>query len=150
MSFWFVCSVAGLPTICVCPGLRSLLIHQIPKLSLKSQCECLAYNLTMICPDEQILLLSLWSWWSWESVKWFLGLFFFFLPSSSASPSQSAGDRLGLGAFIHQDGCSWNVSHQPWWFSMSGTNTLECQIMCRIEELFYCTLCSDRYLVQYW
>lgn len=70
MSFWFVCSVAGLPTIYVCLGLGRLLIHQIAKFTLKSQCECFAYNiLMMICAEEQILLLSLWSWWYWESVK---------------------------------------------------------------------------------
>lgn len=72
MSFWFVCSVAGLPTICVCLGLGRLLIHQIATFTLKSQRECFAYNVLMIiCPEEQILLLSLWSWWSWESVKLF-------------------------------------------------------------------------------
>lgn len=75
--------------------------------------------------------------------------FFLSLLPPLSSPRQSAGDRLGLGAFIHLAGCSWNMSHQPWWFSMSGTNTLECQIMCETEELFYCSLWSQRCLVQY-
>lgn len=62
MSFWFVCSVAGLPTICVCLGLGRILIHQIARFSLKTQCERFAYNILMIiCPEEKILFLSLWS-----------------------------------------------------------------------------------------
>lgn len=58
MSFWFVCSVAGLPTVCVCLVLGRLLIHQIAKFSLKNQCECFAFSiLMMICPEDQVFLL---------------------------------------------------------------------------------------------
>lgn len=128
----------GFPLSVFALAWEDFLIHQIAKFSLKSQCEYSAYNILMtICPEEQILLLSLSSWWSWKSVEWFLGLFSSFLPSFPKPECR----WLGQWAFIHLVGCSWNISHQPWWFSMSGTNTLKCQIMCKTEEVFYCSLC---------
>lgn len=61
VSFCFVCSVVGIPTVCIFLVLGRLLMHQIAKICLKSHMNAY-YILVKTYPEVQVLLLPLWSW----------------------------------------------------------------------------------------